>query len=159
MRTHFDAMREYRDMITEEREGIARRVRLRWGLRRAVGGMREGLRLKKEGEGAKEEVDRVYKVNFKTDQQFYQQREREMHPSAARTYMGRPLEDSRRSAYSVFSANSDFPSRRKFTTVKPMPSRPNLQSIVENEQGKVEGRSCIKEEEMREYDKEKRENM
>ena len=69
-----------------------------------------------------------------------------MQPSAARTYLGRPLEDSRRSAYSAFSANSDFPSRRKFTTVKPMPSRPNLQSIGENEQGKVQGRSGMKEE-------------
>ena len=146
MRTHFDAMREFRDGMAAEREEKARIVRLRWGLRRAVGGMREGLRLKKEGEAAKEEVDRAYKVNFKTDQQFYQQRKREMQPSAARTYLGRPLDDSRRSAYSVFSANSDFPSRRKFTTVKPMPSRPNLQSIVENEQGKVEGRSGMKEE-------------
>lgn len=144
MRTHFDAMREFRDWMAAERERMAWVARLRWGLRRAVGGMREGLRLKKAGEAAKEEVDRAYKVNFKTDQQFYQQRE--MQPSAARTHLGRPLEDSRRSAYSTFSAASDFPSRRKFTTVKPMPSRPNLQSIVENDQGKVEDRSGIKEE-------------
>ena len=68
MRTHFDAMREFRDGMVAEREEKARIVRLRWGLRRAVGGMREGLRLKKEGEAAKEAVDRVYKVNFKTDQ-------------------------------------------------------------------------------------------
>ena len=68
MRTHFDAMREFRDGMVAEREGKARVVRLRWGLRGAVGGMRGGLRLKKEGEAAKEEVDRAYKVNFKTDQ-------------------------------------------------------------------------------------------
>ena len=70
-------------------------------------------------------------MKAKTEQNFYQaSRSRSPLRPAVST---RPLEDSRRSAYSAFSNTSQF-QRRKFTAIKQLPQRPNLQSIVEQEQ-------------------------